>query len=76
MDEISVGDLVDHFVRLNKELDMWAFKNVVQEIRVDRHEQLGLLVVLQGIPDADEFPLDYREVALRMKQSPDKVVGE
>jgi hypothetical protein len=66
MARVTVLHLVDHFVRLCEEVNMVAFENVVHEIVVNCHKQVGLFVELNRVPDLKQFLLNQSQVVLTL----------
>ena len=63
-------------MRLRKESYVGACIDVVEDIKVHFDEELGVLVVLDSIPDGCEFSFDVGQVTLTLEKSLDDKLAE
>lgn len=68
MREIAVDHLVDHSVGLAEEGNVVALEDIVDEVVVNLHEQVFILISVDGVPDLDELNLHHVQVFLTLNQ--------
>ncbi len=64
MRHISIHNLVNHLLRLHKKCHVVAREHFVEEIGVYSDYQVVLLVLLDALPNRDEFLLHDVQVCL------------
>lgn len=63
-------------MRLHEEIDLHLWVDVAQEVVVDFHEQLSLLVMVNGGPDRANLSINFDQVGLPHEKLLNQKAGE